>query len=119
MVSRYWASGSAQLVALVATIIVEQGQKEIMSRARIDETDVLAAARKHTGWSGWIKLSMRCGKRAAGYRSFPESFDDFSGLRIHSQESGLIDRIDDFDIVEHAVAGPAELGPDRRPGPCT
>ena len=45
MVSRYWASGSAQLVALVATIIVEQGQKEIMSRARLDETEVLAAAR--------------------------------------------------------------------------
>jgi len=49
MVSRYWASGSAQLVALVATIIVEQGQKEIMSRARIDETDVLAAAREAHG----------------------------------------------------------------------
>jgi uncharacterized membrane protein YcaP (DUF421 family) len=40
--------GFAQLFAAgVATIIVEQGQKEIMSRARIDETDVLAAAGKH------------------------------------------------------------------------
>jgi len=57
--SRYWASGSAQLfVARVASIIVEQGQKEIMSRARIDETDVLAAARPgNTGWSGWVTLS--------------------------------------------------------------
>ena len=38
-------------VARVATITVEQGQKEVMSRARIDERDVLAAAGKH-GWSG-------------------------------------------------------------------
>jgi uncharacterized membrane protein YcaP (DUF421 family) len=55
----------------VATIIVEKGQKEIMSRAGIDETDVLAAARETHGLERMDQIKYAVWEASGGISIIP------------------------------------------------
>ncbi|MFO0846400.1 MAG: hypothetical protein U0797_29205 [Gemmataceae bacterium] len=60
----------AKLIDDVPLVIVEDGRplKDRMDRCRVDEDDVLVAARSSAGWSGWSRSSTPCAGWSAGSR---------------------------------------------------
>jgi uncharacterized membrane protein YcaP (DUF421 family) len=85
VLQRYWPP-IGKVFNGVSMVIVEEGRplRELMERARVEDEDVLEAARRFRGSSVWTRLSTRCSRRAGAYLSFPRTDlgADASGDRL-------------------------------------